>query len=195
VARQAAMLTVSELKQFIYCPRIFYFSAIQPLRPPTTRLMDRGQQLQEDFERLEPRRVLCRYGLQEAHRYFSLPLSDPELGLAGQVDLLLEAADRLAVVEFKASGGSLAENHRYQLAAYALLAECSFQKPCPAGFALFVDRAEIEEVPIDEGLRRAVRVALGEMTALLQLQDFPPPTPASVRCTNCEFRNFCGDVF
>jgi CRISPR-associated exonuclease Cas4 len=189
------MLTVGELKQFIYCPRIFYFMAIPALRPPATHLMQRGRQLQEEFERLEPRRVLSRYGLEEAHRHFSISLSDPELDIAGQLDLLLEASDKLAVVDFKASAAAMGENHRFQLAAYALLAEKSFRKLCPTGFVVFMDRNEIEELTLSEELRQAVSEVLGQMRTLIRTQEFPSPTPVRTRCVDCEFRNFCGDIF
>lgn len=192
---QPTLLTVADLKQFAYCPRIFYFLNIQPMRPPSTGLMQRGKRLQGEFERLEPRRVLSRYGLEEARRHFSLTLTDPKVGLTGVADLLLEADDRLAVVEFKASGATLAENHRLQLAAYAMLAEHCFIRPCPTVFALFVDRREMDEFELDEALRNRVRECLGEMRTLLRTTDFPVPTSVRARCTNCEFRNFCGDVF
>jgi len=191
----AALLTVADVKQFAYCPRIFYFLNVQPMRPPATGLMQRGKRLQAEFERLEPRRVLSRYGLEEARRHFSLTLTDSELGLSGMADLLLEAPDRLAVVEFKASGGALAENHRLQLAAYAMLAECHFGKPCPIGFVVFVDRGQMEEFALDQAIRDLTRERLSQMRALLQTADFPLPTPVRARCTNCEFRNFCGDIF
>lgn len=189
------MLTVGEIKQFIYCQRIFYYLSVQGLRPPATGLMERGRRMQEEFERLEPRRALSRYGMGDARRHFSLTLADPDLCIAGQVDLLLEGDDRLAVVEFKASDAPLAENHRIQLTAYALLAERQFRKPSPVAFALFVDRGEMEEISIDAGLRGAVGGALVKMRRLLKDQDFPPPTPVRARCINCEFRNFCGDIF
>lgn len=192
---QAALLTVADLKQFAYCARIFYYLNVQPMRPPATGLMQRGKRLQGEFERLEPRRVLSRYGLQEARRHFSLTLTDVELGLTGTADLLLEADDRLAIVEFKASGGALAENHRLQLAAYAMLAEHHFGKPCPTGFALFVDRGEMEEIALEKSLRDLTRERLSQMRELLRTADFPRPTAVRTRCTNCEFRHFCGDIF
>lgn len=191
----AQTLSVSELKQFVYCPRIFYYLAVQPQSPPRTRLMARGHRLQEEFERLEPRRVLSRYGFAGAQRHFSITLKSAALRLTGQTDLLLEAQDRIGVVEFKASAGALAENHRMQLAAYALMAEEEFQKPCPMAFAIFVDREELEEVPVDAALRAAVRAHLETMAQLALEPFFPEPTPLRARCTNCEFKNFCGDVF
>jgi len=189
------ILAVSDLKQFVYCPRIFYFMTVQPVRPPATGLMERGQRLQEEFERLEPRRVLTRYGFAEARRHFSITLRDGELGLTGQADLLLEAEDKLAVVEFKASGAALAENHRLQLAAYALLAERKFGRPCPVAYALFADREEIEEVPLGAALREEVSKALERMRGVLERGEFPPPTSLRARCHECEYGNFCGDIF
>jgi len=189
------LLSVSELKQFVYCPRIFYYLTVQLLRPPTTGLMERGRRLEEEFARLEPRRVLSRYGFAEARRHFSLPLRDEGLQLAGQLDLLLEDPERLAVVEFKASAAPLAHNHRLQLAAYALLAELCFRKACPSGFVIFLDRKEIEEVELGEDLREGVRGTLAEMREVFAGQECPRPTPVRARCMECEFRNFCGDVF
>lgn len=194
-ATAAPMLSVSELKQFVYCPRIFYFMSVQPLSPPRTHLMDRGHRLQEEFERLEPRRVLSGYGFAGAARHFSVALKSASLSLAGQADLVLESENRIGVVEFKASAGQLAENHRMQLAVYALMAEEEFHKPCPLAFAIFVDREEMDELPVDEALRAAARAYLDGMAQLLARPSFPDPTPVRARCTNCEFKNFCGDVF
>jgi CRISPR-associated exonuclease Cas4 len=191
----APMLSVSELKQFVYCPRIFYYLTVPALHPPVTGLMKRGHDLQAQFERLEPRRVLSRYGFGRAIRQFSLPLTDAEMGVTGLVDLLLEAEDRLAVVEFKASAAALAENHRFQLAAYALLAERAFGKPCPRGFALYVDREEVEEIELGEELRGRVGQAFAEMRRVFQEGCLPMATAVRARCANCEFKNFCGDVF
>ena len=191
------MLSVGDLKQYVYCPRIFYFRTIQPLRPPATFLMERGMEFQSHFDRLEPRRVLSRFGFDQAERHFSRTLTSKELDLTGQADLALVGADRVAIVDVKASAAPLAENHRFQLAAYAILAEHVFLKPCPTCFALFVDRDddEIEAVTIDEELRSGLQTLLGEMRDIVETQAFPDPTPHRARCLGCEFRNFCGDVF
>ena len=29
----------------------------------------------------------------------------------------------------------------------------------------------------------------------IEKEEMPPPTPVRNRCTDCEYRNFCGDVF
>ncbi|WHZ15638.1 MAG: hypothetical protein OJF52_002483 [Nitrospira sp.] len=189
------VLSVNDLKQFLYCPRIVYYHWVMPVRPPATFLMQRGHQQEERFERLEPRRMLSRYGFQEAIRHFGLEIFAESLGMIGKVDLILESPDRIGVVEFKASGSKLAENWKLQLCAYGLLAEQHFLRPCSVGFVMLSDNEELVEVELNELLKEQVHSCMKQVRILVMMQRFPNPTPVRARCTQCEYRNFCGDVF
>lgn len=189
------VLSVNDLKQFLYCPRIVYYHWVMPLHPPATFLMQRGHHQEERFERLEPRRVLSRYGFQEATRHFGLEIIAESLGLIGKVDLILEGAARIAVVEFKATASKLAENWKVQLCAYGLLAEQRFHRPCPVGFVMLNDSDELVEVELSDRLREQTIASLRQARGLVMTQQFPEPTPVRARCSQCEFRNFCGDMF
>ncbi|MGH9434309.1 MAG: CRISPR-associated protein Cas4 [Terriglobia bacterium] len=189
------LLNVVDVRQFVYCPRVVFYTWVMPVRPPATFLMKRGQKVEEEFARLEPRRTLARYGLEDSRRHFSLQMTDSELGLTGKCDLVLEAPDRVAVVEFKATASALFENQRVQLAAYALLAERHFHLPCPCGFVILKDRKLMPKVEVGTELREQVMELLGRVRSLIQEPVLPPPTPVRARCTGCEYRNFCGDIF
>ena len=189
------VLSVNDLKQFLYCPRIVYYHWVMPVHPPATFLMQRGHRQEERFERLEPRRVLNRYGFQEATRHFGLEITAELLGLIGKVDLILEDSARIAVVEFKATASNLAENWKVQLCAYGLLAEQHFQRPCPIGFVMLSDSEELVEVELSDPLREQTLASMRQARGLVMAQQFPGPTPVRARCGQCEFRNFCGDVF
>ncbi len=189
------VLSVNDLKQFHYCPRIVYYHWVMPVRPPATFLMQRGHNQEERFERLEPRRVLNRYGFDEAARHFGLEITAESLGLIGKVDLILEGPDRVAVVEFKATASRLAENWELQLCAYGLLSEEHFQRPCPIGFMILNDREECVEVELNDALREQTLSVLKQARVLVMRQEFPDPTSVRARCVQCEYRNFCGDVF
>jgi len=189
------ILSVNDLKQLLYCPRIVYYHWVMPVRPPATFLMQRGHNQEERFERLEPRRVLNRYGFNEAIRHFGLEITAESLGLIGKVDLVLEAPERVAVVEFKATASRLAENWKLQLCAYGLLAEQRFQCPCPVGFVVLNDREECVEMELGEALRDQTLSVLKQARVLVTRQEFPDPTSVRGRCVQCEYRNFCGDVF
>jgi CRISPR-associated exonuclease Cas4 len=189
------LLNVNDLKQFLYCPRIVYYTWVMPVNPPATFLMQRGHRMEDEFVRLEPRRVLSRYGFQDATRHFGMQITDEALGLTGKIDLILESPDRVGVVEFKASASGLAENWKRQLCAYGLLAERHFQRPCPQGFVLLSDGGELVEVALDDGLRQQTLQCLEGARLIVREQSFPDPTPVRARCVQCEYRNFCGDVF
>lgn len=191
----APLLSVNDLKQFFYCPRIVYYHWVMPVRPPSTFLMQRGHRQEERFEHLEPRRVLSRYGFQEAARHFGLEITDESLGLIGKVDLILEEPARIAVVEFKATASRLADNWKLQLCAYGLLAEQHFQRPCPVGFVMLNDNEELVEVALDTTLRGQTLSIWKQAYGIVTTQQFPDPTPVRARCVQCEYRNFCGDVF
>lgn len=191
----APLLNVNDLKQFLYCPRIVYYTWVMPVNPPATFLMQRGHRMEDEFARLEPRRVLSRYGFQDAVRHFGMQITDDTLGLTGKIDLILESPDRVGVVEFKASASGLAENWKRQLCAYGLLAERHFQCPCPEGFVLLSDGEELVKIDLDGCLRQQTLQCLEGARLIVKEQSFPDPTPVRARCAQCEYRNFCGDVF
>src|SRR3954447_23678664 len=83
------LIPATELKQWIYCPRIVYHHRVQGIYPPMTRKMRDALDIQEEFERLEVRRQLDKYGLAGARREFGRVLDCPKLGLSGKLDLLV----------------------------------------------------------------------------------------------------------
>ena len=46
-------LKVTDLKQFVYCPRILYFTYVLPIPHPVTRKMDFGKIEHLELDRLE----------------------------------------------------------------------------------------------------------------------------------------------
>jgi CRISPR-associated exonuclease Cas4 len=189
------LLNVNDLKQYVYCPRIVYYTWVMPVGPPPTFLMERGHKLEEEFGRLEPRRVLGRFGFEEAARHFGLAVTDAGLGLTGVVDLALQGRDRAAAVEFKATASALAENHRVQACAYSLLLEKHFGLPCPRAFVILKDRAELAVIDLDDNLRRQTLNTVQQARQVVAGQMMPSPASVRARCARCEYRNFCGDVF
>ena len=124
-----------------------------------------------------------------------MALTDGELGLTGVADLVLVSRDRAAVVEFKATAGPLAENHRVQVCAYSLLVEKHFGLPCPLAFIILKDRAEMAAIELDEAIRQQALDTACHARNVVAEQMMPPATEVRTRCAQCEYRNFCGDVF
>jgi CRISPR-associated exonuclease Cas4 len=188
-------IAVTDLKQWAYCERIVYYHRVMPAVGKTSFKMREAVQAQDLIESLEMRRTMDRYGLAGAQRCFNVWLRDEELGLSGKADLILEAQDLVAVVDFKLTSGEIGDNHRMQLSAYALLAERVYQRPCPMAFLLRIPDSKIFAVEITGPMRAGVTAATGAIHAMADKQTFPPPTLVRGKCVECEYANYCADIW
>lgn len=195
-ATQAALvpLTVTDVKQWLYCRRIVFHSYLLGIPRPRTIAMDEGSRAHEEVEALERRRTLRSYGLADGERRFDLPATSQRLGLGARLDLLIVRDHEAIPVDFKDSRGPVGRNHAYQLAAYALIAEEVAGLPVRRGFIYLIQARRAVELRIRPGMRRFVRQAIAEIRAMLANETLPPPTRHRSRCTDCEFRRFCNDV-
>ncbi len=193
-------LLVSDVRQWVYCPRIVYYRLCQPLRRPVTYKMEEGKLQHERIEELERRRTLRSYGLRReelegsVERHFRPRLSSERLGLSGVVDLVLLLPLEAIPVEYKHTDAPVGLNHKYQLVAYALLVEERWGRPVRRAFVRFLPSERLEEVPITPNGRTFVRGVLREIRACVAAERMPEPTPRRGRCVDCEYRRFCGDV-
>ena len=189
------LLPVTELRQWSYCPRVVYYHLLMAGAGRATYKMEEGSRAQEMIENLEMRRTLREYGLEGAERQFGVWLNDERTGLAGKLDLLLKMDETAAVVDFKLTSGEVGENQRMQLAGYSVLAEAAYGVPARRAFLYRIPDNRVFAVEITEELRKAVTTAVEEIQRMGDTQWWPPPTPVRGRCVECEFANYCGDVW
>lgn len=189
------LIPVTELKQWMYCRRIVYYHGLMPEAGRTTYKMQEAIRAQELIEGLEMRRGLREYGLEEAERRFGMWLADEGVGLSGKVDLLLKGPERSAVVDFKLTSGEVGQNHRMQLAAYAVLVEASLGERVDLAFLYRIPDNRVFPVPVSEEMKAGVRRAVGEIRAVREREELPAVTAVRARCAECEYANYCGDVW
>jgi CRISPR-associated exonuclease Cas4 len=189
------MIPVTDLKQWAYCPRIVYYHRAMPAVGKPTYKMKEAIAAQEMIESLEMRRSLEKYGLAGAVRRFNVWLRDEGLGLSGKLDLVLEAPEEVAVVDFKLTSGEPGQNHRMQLAGYCLLAESAYGRPARRGFVYRIPDNRVFPIEFTGELRQAVSAALMGIRDVGETQLCPEPTPVRGRCLECEFANYCADVW
>ena len=191
----APELTVTDLKQWAYCPRIPYYHHVMPVDFARTWKMERGRDIEPALHAMEKRRGFRRYGLDRGERRFGVWLHSPRLGVAGKLDLLI-VADRAAFpVDFKDTEGGVRYNHRVQLAGYALIVEDQLKLPVPNGFIYLVPSRHLVGVALGAALRDQVLHALTSVRRSIAAEQIPDPTPARARCAGCEFRNYCADIW
>ncbi len=195
VQQELIPLRVNDLKQFEYCPRIVFYNTVMPVERKTTVKMDRGKKEEFRLDALEKRRSLKRYQLGSGERRFHVWLESPEFGLSGKLDLLIISPKGYFPVDFKYSRGRPHRNHLFQLAGYAVLVEQRFKTDVDTGFIYLAPLQEVVKVSITHRLKDETIGILGQIREMIREGILPAPTPVRSRCVDCEFRNYCGDIF
>lgn len=193
-------LTVSEVRQWVFCPRVLWHRRAMPQRTPETPKMRLGASAEAALEKLERRRGTKKYGLEGAHRAFGVELRSERLGVRGICDVVLMVdgpPPRVHPVDVKRTLGGAGEHHAAQLAGYAMLLEEQHGLPAgwiATGFLLLVPQGEVVPVPLGVDVRARFEAALREIREMLETERFPPPTKHRGFCPQCEYVHFCGDV-
>lgn len=189
------LIPVTDLKQWAYCERIVYYNRVMPGVGKQTFKMREAIQAQDLIETLEMRRSLNAYCLGSAVRHHNIWLSDGALRLSGKTDLILETEEEVAVVDFKLTSGDVGDNHRMQLSAYALLAEKAYNKPSRVAFLHRIPDSHVFAIEVTPSMRAKVEESTQAIFTMATGQTFPPPTPVRGRCTECEYANYCSDIW
>ena len=188
-------LRVHDLKQWAYCPRIVFYNYVMPVDRKSSFKMRHGRAAEDAIDRLEKRRKLNEFGLADGQRLFHFCCSSEKLGLSGKLDLLIDSPAGLFPVDFKMTEQNVRENHITQLCGYALLIEEKFRRTVDRGFIFLVPREQIVPVPITAERKIQCREMLGRIRTSIDRQLVPDPTELRSRCNECEYRNYCSDIF
>jgi len=197
-ADERQVFTVTDLKQYGYCPRIIAYTYCLPLVRPTTYKMEAGIAAHERASRRERRRTLRAYGLTCGERRFDVWLRSDILGLRGRLDMVIEVktdeAPELIPVEYKQSRRRPGPHIRRQLTAYAMMLEETREGRVRRGFVYSLLKRKAEEIRITSRLRQEVEEAVTAMRTIVDQELMPAPPRSRRGCVNCEFRRFCNDV-
>lgn len=195
MSQEPYLFRVIDLKQYVYCPRILYYQTVLPDIRPLTYKMEAGIQAHVQESGREKRRSLRTYGLQQGQRTFNLALRCEELGLSGELDMLIETETERIPVDYKLSKKAR-PHYKLQLMAYGRLLETAFpsSKPVNRGFLYLIPQRTAVSIPFTPARRRQLTQALTIMHTISQHQQIPSPPKTIGKCVDCEFRRFCNDV-
>ena len=121
-------------------------------------------------------------------------ISAPELELSGKIDQVLVYPDGVVPIELK-SGKAPKEgawdNHKVQLAAYALLLEHIFKIDVKAGYVKYVDENISRRVEINPFLRDQVKDLTKQVKELLDSKNLPNKCKNENKCAKCGLKKIC----
>ncbi|MGE5224983.1 MAG: CRISPR-associated protein Cas4 [Omnitrophica WOR_2 bacterium] len=119
------------------------------------------------------------------------PLYDPNSGLTGRPDYLVDQGGKLIPVEVKTTSVSDApyDSHIFQLAAYCMLVHHVLGKRPPYGILHYANRTyAIDYTP---QLEKALYELLEEMRQQSARQELNRSHESPRRCSRCGFRSIC----
>lgn len=194
------MITVSDVKQYLYCPKIIYFDHVLHAPKPPDQKLDAGREAHESIISKEKRRkgaVFYDPELDVADKLFRVELVSQTLGLRGVLDYLVKTERELIPVDYKfgySNNGAAYLNHKYQLAAYALLVEDCFNTTVRRGFIHYSRERLNVRIDITDELRgRTMRMIEG-IRSIIENETEPASARNPARCTDCEYRRYCEGV-
>lgn len=190
-----APIPVTALKNWLVCPRQVLYSHGLGIVPPVTFKMREGRIAQQEWERLEFRRTLDRYGLSGRTRLAGLQLVCEELGISGSPDLVLKGPNAAAIIECKLSAREFGPPEWMQLACYAALVEKRLQVKVDWLFGYRIPDGHLNHATYTDAWRARTLAVLQELRLCLESQTDPGPPASRDLCPDCSYANYCGDVW
>jgi CRISPR-associated exonuclease Cas4 len=192
-------VSVTDIKQYVYCPRIVYFDRVLHATPIFGSQQEDSKELHEDYVNKELRRKDAVYYSPEfvgAEKSLFVSLSSSALGLQGNVDCIIKTArGEYAPVEYKnmnSDNGRVCMQHKYQLVGYALLIEDNFKTVVKRGFVNYIPETLILQFEITPTMKSYVKRVLGHIKRIIRDEELPPIRVAKQKCTGgCGHKQIC----
>ena len=186
-------IPISLLRQHCFCRRIPWFNEIKQINPQGRKWLAQGLSFHKKQVMLTKRRNLSRYGLAEGDIFFNKSLKSSFMPCHGIADAIIETEHQVTVLDFKLGERKPTKGQIFQVAAYGMLAEEFFEKPCKNVFVLIGDRGQTFCYELHQSLRLKVKCKLDELIKILESPVIPDSSATEKQCGQCEYFNFCGD--
>lgn len=194
-----SFISVTDVKHYIYCPRLIYFDRVLHATPVFGSQQEEGKETHEEQVAKELRRKDAVYYSSEfvgAQKLLFTPLSSNGLGLQGNVDLIIHTArGEFIPVEYKnmnSDHGRVCMDHKYQLVAYALLIEETYGTTVKSGIVNYLPETQILQFEITPTMKTHVKRVIGHIKRIIQTEELPPIRVASYKCQGgCGHKQTC----
>jgi CRISPR-associated protein Cas4 len=121
-------------------------------------------------------------------------ISEEALDLSGKIDQVLVYPDGVVPIEIK-SGSAPKEgawdNHKIQLAAYALLLESKFQTAISFGYVKYIDHSISRRIEINAFLKDQVKDLAKNVKELIDSKKLPKKVSNLNKCEKCGLKKIC----
>jgi len=173
------MIDVSDLIQYLYCPRKVYFIKVMGIKLKKPK-MEFGKELHDKL------RIKC-----DGDIIYNLYLESESYGIRGVVDAVIKENDNYYPVDAKFTRfNKLFYSWKMQLTAYAVLIEENFDVTIRKGYIYFIDEKKLEEIEIAPEDKKALREMVKKVETIINEEKIPN-VEKSRKCEYCEMKKLC----
>jgi CRISPR-associated exonuclease Cas4 len=186
-------ITPTHVKEYVFCPMLFYNKYVVGLLEPKTEIMLEGSReyLKDESRWRERKTLLNERRIKVDRMLFSHPLTSSKHKIHGVADTIFWSNHKMNVLEIKYSESSkLFQNHLYQTATYALMAEEEFRQPTYKIILFYKAGRKWIERRFTVQLRTHIIKIIERVWETLEGRIIPGPKPKAA-CTSCWYRRFC----
>ncbi|MCL2134169.1 MAG: CRISPR-associated protein Cas4 [Candidatus Bathyarchaeota archaeon] len=194
-----AFISATDVKHYIYCPRLIYFDHVLHATPVFGSQQKEGKEAHEEQMTKELKRKDAIYYSSEfagAEKLLYTTLCSDTLGLQGNVDLIIHTVrNEYIPVEYKnmnSDKGRVCMDHKYQLTAYALLIEETFNTTVKQGIVNYLPETRVLQFEITPTMKTHVKRIIGHIKKIIQAETLPPIRVTSYKCQGgCGHKQTC----
>lgn len=187
------ILNPVDFKNYLYCPRQIYYKYIQKFETEPTVKMISGQNMHLLFSRMEKRRSLKKYGIEDFKRNFNIKIYSKDDMLSGEIDMVLSNETEMIAVDFKMTETMFLDGYILQLYAYSKLIRSQYGKKSDYGFLVFINTEKIKKIIFSKEIEEEYINIRNNIINMIDSERFPEIVYEG-RCFECEYVNFCRDT-
>ncbi|MCX8176075.1 MAG: CRISPR-associated protein Cas4 [Candidatus Bathyarchaeota archaeon] len=191
-------ISTTDIKHFIYCPRIVYFEKVLHVEPQLGSQQEESKKIHEKLEEEELRRkgaILYSKELENVEKFFKVPLTSKKLNLQGVIDCIIKSDNEYIPVDYKnmeSNKGKPWIDHKYQLAAYALLIEENYNTIVKKGYINYTTEKLTTKVDITPTIKTHIKRILTQIEEIIKKEKPPLIRVVKEKCTGgCGYKWIC----
>ncbi|HML22993.1 MAG TPA: CRISPR-associated protein Cas4 [Aggregatilinea sp.] len=186
-------LRINELKNYVYCPRISFYTLCMGI-DRETGLSHMGIEAEAEVKARMRRRKHALHVVVEGQRHFDVTVFSPTYQIVGKVDEVVETTEGLYLIDYK----DTEKDYGYwklQIGAYHLCLSENSTLPVLACYIYSIPTQEYHPIRFTRRDEEKLRATLAELHAMMDEERCPPPAPQPGKCRTCQYSRFCNDVF
>ncbi|MDR2204355.1 MAG: CRISPR-associated protein Cas4 [Nitrososphaerota archaeon] len=192
-------ISVTDIKQYIYCPRIVYFDRVLHAKQIFGSQQNDSKKLHEQYITKEHNRkdaIHYSHELVNAEKYMYTTLCSNKYELQGNIDCIIKTTKNEYIpVDYKnmkSNKGKTHIQHKYQLVGYALLIEDNYNTIVKQAFIEYIPEKIVIQFEITPTMKTFVKRIIGHIKQIIQEEELPPIRTAEHKCRGgCGHKQIC----